>query len=390
MTALLINSGSSSLKFHLASLADHSLIASGNYDWAGQKCRFQLQGTKQDIPFRGAFQCFHHLLGELRQKFQREKSALKVAAHRVVHGGDLTTASVLDDRVIAAITKAAGFAPLHNPPALEVIAAARASMPKVMQVACFDTAFHASMDPRAFTYPIPSSWSEKLGLRRFGFHGLNVAWCAQRAREFLPARSTRLVVCHLGHGASASAVMDGKSVFTTMGLTPLDGLMMGTRSGSIDPGIIFHLARVHNLPAEEIEKALLKESGLLGVSGKSADMREVISLAAAGDVRASLAIDMYCLRVQQAIGALTATMGGLDAVIFTAGVGENAALIREKIIEPLKFLGLEIDPARNQSCQGDMDIATASASARVLVLAAREELQMLKEAQKLLAPGTEN
>lgn len=384
MTALLINTGSSSLKFHLLSLRDQSMQAHGMYDWAGQKCLGKIQEQSLELPFRGASECFHHLLGELANKFPAEMKALTAVAHRVVHGGNLAGTTLLDDVSVAEITRATGFAPLHNPPALEVIAQARAALGHVPQFACLDTAFHSSMKPAAFTYPIPSRWTHELGLRRYGFHGLNVAWCAGRARQMLGNRDARLVICHLGHGASATAVMDGKSVFTTMGLTPLEGLMMGTRCGSIDPGIIFHLARSQNLAPEAIEKALLRESGLLGVSGKTADMREILALANTGDANAALGLEMYCLRVQQAIGALAATMGGLDAVVFSAGVGENAALVREKIIGPLGFLGLELEESLNSRCKPDMDVSTLTAKARVLVIAAREELQMLKEIGQLL------
>ncbi|NBS91217.1 acetate/propionate family kinase, partial [bacterium] len=270
------------------------------------------------------------------------------------------------------------------PPAIKLIHEATSLLPNIKQVACFDTAFHSTMPEKSYTYPIPYAWTADFKLQRFGFHGLNYAWCSTKAAQLLGPEKNKLVICHLGHGASACAVSDGKSVYTTMGLTPLEGLMMGTRSGTIDAGIIFHMARTQKLSIEEIEKALLKESGLLGVSGKSADMREVITLAQAGDERANLAIEIYCLRVQQAIGALSTTMGGVDAVIFTAGVGENAALIREKVIAPLGFLGLEIDTALNQACQPDCDISKANSKSRVLVLAAREELQMLHEIDSLL------
>ena len=385
MTALLINTGSSSLKFHLASLSDHSILVQGMYDWASGRCQLKLQDHSAALNIQGAAECFHHLLTQLDALFPAQMKSLVAVAHRVVHGGTLCRTILLDDASVAKITQAADFAPLHNPPALEVIAQARARLQGLAQFACFDTAFHSTMPPEAFTYPIPARWTHELGLRRYGFHGLNVAWCSERAAQMLARPDGKLVVCHLGHGASATAVMDGKSVFTTMGLTPLEGLMMGTRSGSIDPGILFHLARTQNLDMVAMEKALLRESGLLGVSGKTADMREVLTLAKAGDPCATLAVDMYCHRVQQAIGALAATMGGVDAVVFSAGVGENAALVREKIISPLGFLGLEIDPTLNRQATPDCDVACATSRGRVLVIAAREELQMLREVEPLLA-----
>ena len=388
MIALILNSGSSSLKFHLANLKSKEIIAHGLADWAGEHCSYKLNSARVNIQstlsFSGPLPCFHHLLNDLQSRFQNEITHLEVIGHRVVHGGNLSKAMILDSNALVEIKSASTFAPLHNPPALELIHEAFTLLPNIKQVACFDTAFHSTMPRAAYTYPIPHDWTAEFKLRRFGFHGLNYAWCSTKAAQLLGQEKTKLVICHLGHGASACAVSNGKSVYTTMGLTPLEGLMMGTRSGTIDAGIIFHLAHTQKLSIEEIEKALLKESGLLGVSGKSADMREVITLAQAGDERANLAIEIYCLRVQQAIGALSTTMGGVDAVIFTAGVGENAALIREKVIAPLAFLGLEIDPALNKACQPDCDISRANSKSKVLVLAAREELQMLHEIESLL------
>jgi len=386
--ALILNSGSSSLKFHLANLKSKIIIAHGLADWAGEHCKYNLHSqsvnVESTLSVSDPASCFHHLLNDLQSRFQTEMNQLTVIGHRVVHGGNLSKATLLNTSTIEEINNASTFAPLHNPPAIKLIHEATSLLPNIKQVACFDTAFHSSMPEKSYTYPIPYAWTADFKLRRFGFHGLNYAWCSTKAAHLLGPEKNKLVICHLGHGASACAVSDGKSVYTTMGLTPLEGLMMGTRSGTIDAGIIFHLARTQKLSIEEIEKALLKNSGLLGVSGKSADMREVMTLAQAGDDRANLAIEIYCLRVQQAIGALSTTMGGVDAVIFTAGVGENAALIREKVIAPLGFLGLEIDTALNNACQPDCDISIANSKNRVLVLAAREELQMLHEIDSLL------
>lgn len=386
--ALILNSGSSSLKFHLANLKSKIIIAHGLADWAGEHCKYNLHSqsvnVESTLSVSDPASCFHHLLNDLQSRFQIQMNQLTVIGHRVVHGGNLSRATFLNTHSLEEITQASTFAPLHNPPAIKLINEAINLLPNIKQVACFDTAFHSTMSEKAYTYPIPYAWTADFKLRRFGFHGLNYAWCSTKAAQLLGPEKRKLVICHLGHGASACAVSDGKSVYTTMGLTPLEGLMMGTRSGTIDAGIIFHLARTQKLSIEEIEKAILKNSGLFGVSGKSADMRQVITLAKAGDERANLAIEIYCLRVQQAIGALSTTMGGVDAVVFTAGVGENAALIREKVIAPLAFLGLEIDPALNQACQPDCDISKANSKSKVLVLTAREELQMLHEIDSLL------
>lgn len=386
--ALILNSGSSSLKFYLANLKSKIIIAHGLADWAGEHCKYNLHSqsvnVESTLSVSDPASCFHHLLHDLQSRFQTEMNQLEVIGHRVVHGGNLSKATLLNTNTLEEITHASTFAPLHNPPGIKLINESINLLPNIKQVACFDTAFHSTMPEKAYTYPIPYAWTDDFKLRRFGFHGLNYAWCSTKASQLLGSEKNKLVICHLGHGASACAVSDGKSVYTTMGLTPLEGLMMGTRSGTIDVGIIFHLARTQKLSMEEIEKALLKESGLLGVSGKSADMREVMTLAQAGDERANLAIEIYCLRVQQAIGALSTTMGGVDAVIFTAGVGENASLIREKVIAPLGFLGLEIDTTLNKACQPDCDISRANSKGKVLVLAAREELQMLHEIDSLL------
>lgn len=385
--ALILNSGSSSLKFHLANLKSKEIIAHGLADWAGEHCSYKLQSqsvyVESTLSVSDPASCFHHLLHDLQSRFAIQMNQLTVIGHRVVHGGNLSKATLLSTNTLEEITHASTFAPLHNPPALELILEAINLLPNIKQVACFDTAFHSTMPEKAYTYPIPYAWSADFKLRRFGFHGLNYAWCSTKAAQLLGQEKTKLVICHLGHGASACAVSNGKSVYTTMGLTPLEGLMMGTRSGTIDAGIIFHLAHTQKLSLKEIEKALLKDSGLLGVSEKSADMRLVITLAQKGDERANLAIEIYCLRVQQAIGALSTTMGGVDAVIFTAGVGENASFIREKVIAPLGFLGLEIDPVLNLACTPDSAISCANSKSRVLVLAAREELQMLHEIDSL-------
>ena len=386
--ALILNSGSSSLKFHLAHLKTKIIIAQGIADWAGEHCNYKLHSQNVNIEstlsVSDPASCFHHILNDLQSRFATQMNQLEVIGHRVVHGGNLSKATLLNTSTLEEITHAITFAPLHNPAAIKLIHEAINLLPNIKQVACFDTAFHSTMPEKSYTYPIPYTWTADFKLRRFGFHGLNYAWCSTKAAQLLGPEKNKLVICHLGHGASACAVSNGKSVYTTMGLTPLEGLMMGTRSGTIDAGIIFHLARTQKLSIEEIEKTLLKDSGLRGVSGKSADMREVITLAQAGDDRANLAIEIYCLRVQQAIGALSTTMGGVDAVIFTAGVGENAALIREKVVAPLSFLGLEIDTALNQACQADCDISRANSKSKVLVLAAREELQMLHEIDSLL------
>jgi len=278
------------------------------------------------------------------------------------------------------------LAPLHNPPGLETLAAAEVELPEVPHVAAFDTAFHTTLPPAAYTYPVPEAWARNWKIRRFGFHGLSHAYCAGRAAAMLgrPVEELRLVICHLGHGCSATAVLHGRSVDTTMGFTPLDGLMMGTRSGAVDPGVVLHVQLYRGLSAKEVEDVLNRESGLLGVSGVSGDMRQVLIAAQAGNAQARLAVDVYTHRVRQAIGALTATLGGIDALVFTAGVGENSAEIRAASCRGLECFGVELDPDANACCRPDSDVARRSSPARILVVRTREDLTMLADVMRVI------
>jgi acetate kinase len=266
------------------------------------------------------------------------------------------------------------------------LAAAEAALPGVPHVAVFDTAFHADLPPAARTYAVPGAWTREWGIRRYGFHGLSHAYCAGRAAELLarPLAELRLVICHLGHGCSAAAVRGGRSVDTTMGFTPLDGLMMATRSGSLDPGIVLHVQLEHGLSAKQVEQALNRESGLLGVSGVSGDMREVLAAARSGNGRAQLALDVYTHRVRAAIGALAVTLGGIDALVFTAGVGENAAEVRAASCQGLECLGLELDAEANAGCRPDADVARRGGRARILVIATREDRTLLAEVMRVI------
>ncbi len=292
----------------------------------------------------------------------------------------------LRQKSAAQITALADLAPLHNPPSLETLATAEAELPGVPQVAIFDTAFHATLPPEARTYPIPEKWTRDWGIRRFGFHGMSHAYCSRRAAEMLggPADDLRLVICHLGSGCSDSAVRGGRCVATTMGFTPLDGLMMATRSGSIDPSIVLHVQQHHGLTPAQVETALNHDSGLLGVSGISGDMRQVLAAARTGHQQAQLALAIYTSRVRKAIGALTVTMGGVDALVFTAAVGEHATEVRQDICTGLECLGLELDTAANSTCRPDADVARRSSRGRILVIATREDITMLQEVIQVL------
>jgi acetate kinase len=318
-----------------------------------------------------------------------DRTTLAAVGHRIVHGGQFTSSVRITPEIRSRIAALADLAPLHNPPSMATLAAAQAELPGVPHVAVFDTAFHATLPPEARTYPLPENWTRDWGIRRFGFHGLSHAYCSRRAAELLgrPPQELRLIICHLGHGCSASAVRGGQSIDTTMGFTPLEGLMMGTRSGTIDPSIVLHVQQHHGLTAEQVEAALNHESGLLGVSGISGDMRQVLDAARAGREQAQLALEIYAHRVRQAIGALAVTLGGVDALVFTAGVGEHASQVREASCAGLECLGLELDAQANAACRPDADVARRGSRGRILVITTREDVTMLQEVIEVLGTG---
>ena len=305
---------------------------------------------------------------------------LAAVAHRVVHGGERFRDPVLvDPAVRAALAELTELAPLHNRPALEAIDAALAAFPGVPQVAVFDTAFHATLPEVAFAYAVPRRWREEWGIRRYGFHGLSVAWAAERVR------ARRLVVCHLGGGCSVTAVLDGRSVDTTMGFSPLEGVPMATRSGSIDPEIALHLLRTGRLGLEEIDQALERESGLIGLSGRSSRYEE---LERSDDPAARLALDVFAYRVAGAVAAMAAALAGLDALVFTGGVAERSARARADVCGRLGFLGVRLDPGRNAAAGGPEDeLAVEGAPVRVVALEAREDLVAARAARAVLSQG---
>jgi acetate kinase len=316
-----------------------------------------------------------------------DPAGVDAVAHRVVHGGSrFREPAVIDEEVRDQIFELQSLAPLHNAPALAGIATAERALPDVTHVAVFDTAFHATIPDEAAVYAVPARWREDWGIRRYGFHGLSVEWSAQRAPELL-ARSTdglRLVVCHLGGGASVTAVRDGRSVDTTMGFSPLEGVPMTTRSGSIDPGALLNVMAAHRVTREALEHTLNFESGLKGIAGGSGSMLEVEQRAAAGDGDARLALDVFAHRVAGAVATMAASAGGLDVLVFTAGIGENSPGTRERVCDRLGFLGLELSPDANAGADPDCDVATDGSRVRVLVVRAREELVAARGARALL------
>jgi acetate kinase len=312
-----------------------------------------------------------------------------VVGHRIVHGGTVFTGPVLiDETVRGQLADLTDLAPLHQPKSLAALDAVTTLLPSVTAVGCFDTAFHAAMPAAASTYAIPREWREKYGVRRFGFHGLSHAYCSQRAAVILgaPIEGLRIVTCHLGAGASLAAVLNGRSIDTTMGFTPLEGLVMATRSGTVDPGLLLWLEEHEKLAPHEVATALEQRSGLLALAG-TADMEAVQTLAAAGDADATLALAVYIHRLVAGIAAMAAAAGGLDALVFTGGVGEHSATVRQLAAEKVAFLGVTIDMTRNTGVDGDTNITARGCAIRTLVITAREDLQIAHEARGLLATG---
>ena len=381
MHVLLVNAGSSSLKVSLLDSDTQAVVAHGAADWAGQATHWKFVGpgvhVDETVPWRGPGPAVERTAHDLHVQPD-------AVGHRVVHGGTNTHALRVDAAVHQHLKSLVDLAPLHNPPSMEALAVAEKLWPGIPQIVSFDTTFHTTLSAAAYTYPLPSRWSGEWGYRRYGFHGLSHSYAARRTAQMLGRDDLRLVVCHLGHGCSASAVDRGRCVDTTMGYTPLDGLMMGTRSGSVDPSILIHVQRHHGLSIDQVEAALLRESGLFGVSGKSGDMRTTLAAEAAGDPAAKLAIEIYVHRVRQAIGALSATLGGIDVLAFTGGVGENAVEIRSRTCERFGFLGIELDGAANEREKCDADIATKGSKVRVFIIEAREDLSMLHEVLDVL------
>lgn len=306
--------------------------------------------------------------------------------HRIVHGGSVFARPVIvDEEVVKELTRLVDLAPLHQPMSLAALEAVTAGLPEIPAVACFDTSFHADLPPAAATYPLPREWRERWGLRRYGFHGLSHSYAAARGAELMGRSldATRIVTCHLGAGASLAAIRNGRSVDTTMGFTPLEGLMMATRSGSIDPGLLLWLANTVGMSGADLAKGLEEQSGLLGLAG-SADMREVLAASEAGSTEARLALDVYLHRLRTGIASMAASLGGLEGLVFTGGVGENSPIIREWAVEGLHYLGMVIDPEKNREHSGDRVVSPPHTPVQLVVVASREDLQIAREVRRLL------
>jgi acetate kinase len=368
MKVFVVNSGSSSIKYQLVDLDSGEATVSGLIERIGEP------GGEASDHTAGMRQVLDHLGDD------REFAAV---GHRVVHGGPrFTEATLITDEVEREIDDLSALAPLHNPANVLGIRAARAALPDVPHVAVFDTAFHQTLPPDAYTYAIDAEIAKKYQVRRYGFHGTSHKYVSEEAARFLgrPLESLKTIVLHLGNGASVTAVNGGRSVDTSMGLTPLEGLVMGTRSGDIDPGVIFHLSRVAGMSIDELDVLLNRRSGLLGLTG-SGDMRDVQEAAALGDEAAIAALAVWRGRIRHYIGAYIATLGGLDALVFTAGIGENNALLRRRALAGLEFLGIEIDDDRNElQSKVARVISPEGASVAVLVIPTNEELEIARQA----------
>jgi len=400
MKILVLNSGSSSQKACLYDIGETlpahppACLWEGRIEWAGETAEVTTKAKGIREAKRVAGMSRRQVLEDLVSTLWKRRwtavidSASDIAAvgHRVVHGGPHFEDPVtITPEVISAIGSVSAFAPLHIRSELEGIRMIESLLGAVPQMAVFDTGFHRQMPPAAAVYPGPYEWFEK-GIRRHGFHGVNHQYCAGRAAQLLDRdlQSLKLVTCHLGNGCSIAAIEGGRSVDTTMGFTPLDGLMMGTRSGSVDPGILTFLMREHHLDGPEINKVLNQRSGLLGVSGISGDMREILSAIQAGHQRAKLAFDIYVHRIRSAIGGMTAVLGGMDALVFTGGVGENSPDVRAETCGTLGYLGLSLDSGRNMRPSLDEDISTSESLVRVLVIRAEEDWAIAAECWKLV------
>ncbi len=397
MNVLVINAGSSSLKYQLFDMETETVVAKGLCERIGIDGRLKHTPVsngkpvfKEDIPLPTHAEAISAVMEKLTSKEYGVITSLKeigAIGHRVLHGGQKFSQSVLiNDAVLTAITECIPFGPLHIPANLMGIKACQKVMPGIPQVAVFDTAFHQTMPKHAYIYPIPYSYYEKYGLRRYGFHGTSHKYVSQKALEILgiPAKGSRLITCHLGNGSSIAAVRDGKCLDTTMGLSPLEGLPMGTRCGSIDPTILSFMANHEGLTFQQIMEVLNKESGVLGVSGVSSDFRDIEEAAAEGNERAQLALDLFHYNVRKYIGSYMAVMGGVDAIIFTAGVGENGPETREAIMDGLETMGMCIDKEKNKFKGLLRDITGEGSNVRILVIPTNEELVIARDTKEIV------
>ncbi|MBP2642189.1 MAG: ackA [Firmicutes bacterium] len=396
MKVLVVNCGSSSLKYQLFNMTDESVLAKGLVERIGMegsilthkptgKDKVEL---KADISNHSiAIKMVLEALADKVHGVISNMNEIIAVGHRVVHGGEKFSASVLiTPEVLKGIEECVEMAPLHNPPNLLGIAACTNLMPKTPQVAVFDTAFHQTMPKHAFLYGLPYEAYEKYGIRRYGFHGTSHKYVSQRVAELMgqPLEDLRIITCHLGNGASLAAVKNGKSVDTSMGFTPLEGLVMGTRSGAIDPAILPFLIKKEGFSADQLDTYLNKKSGVLGISGVSSDFRDIEDAAGHGNERAELALKIFVYKVRKYIGGYVAALGGVDAIVFTAGLGENSPNERASICEGLEFLGTRIDPVKNNVRGKEQEISVDGAKVKLYTIPTNEELVIARDTKSLV------
>lgn len=396
MNILVLNCGSSSIKYKLFDMPAQKVKASGGIEkigMAGSFIKFSMpDGSKkiEEMPIpehTAGVQIIFNVLTNAEYGVMKSLNELDAVGHRMLHAGSkITKSSILTQEVLDIFASCNDLGPLHNPANLKGVNAVKSLLPNIPQVGVFDTAFHQTMPDYAYMYPLPYEFYEKYGVRRYGFHGTSHRYVSQRVCEFLGIKpeGKKILTCHVGNGGSYSAVVDGKCVDTTMGLTPLEGIMMGTRCGEIDPAIIPYIMKHANLTAEEMDTIMNKKSGLLGISGKTSDMREIQALRDAGDDRARLAQEMYFYRLRKQIGAYAAAMGGVDIIVFTGGVGENKQNAREAACKGLEFMGVKLDLEKNNKIQGDEAIiSTPDSKVTVCVIPTDEELMIALDTQAL-------
>ena len=401
MKILIVNAGSSSLKYQLVDMNGEKTLAKGLVERIGiegSKLTQKVNGEKYEIeqPMKDHVAACQYMLEALTDKEHgvvTNMNEIGAVGHRVLHGGEKFTASVIiSEPVIEAIKENIPLGPLHNPANLMGIQACQKVMPDTPMVAVFDTAFHQTMPPKAYLYGVPMDYYKRLKVRRYGFHGTSHRYVSARAAEFLgkSAKDLRIITCHLGNGSSVCAVDHGKCVDTSMGITPLEGLLMGTRSGSLDPAVLQFIMNNDGIDINEMLTILNKKSGLLGISGISSDMRDVDKAAEEGNQNALIAQQMLDMGVKKYIGAYAAEMGGVDVIVFTAGIGENGIELRERVMENMEFLGAKIDKEKNKVKGKEVDISAKDSKVKVLVIPTNEEIVIARDTLSLVTGSTTN
>lgn len=396
MNILVLNCGSSSVKYKLIEIKANKVLAEGGIEKIGLpdafiKFKFGNEKIQQDLDINDHVGAIKSILDNLTSKEYgciKDFKEIDAVGHRVVHGGEKFNKSVLiNDEVIAKIKECYGIAPLHNPVNMAGIDAINEVLPEVPQVGVFDTAFHQTMPAKSYMYALPYKYYAEDGVRRYGFHGTSHRYVSQRVCEFLGVepKGKKIITCHVGNGGSITAVKDGKSIDTSMGLTPTEGLMMGTRCGDVDPGALIFLMDKHNLSSKDMLNMVNKESGLAGISGISSDMREITAAAKQGNEKAILSLEMYEQRITKYVGAFAAEMGGVDIIVFTGGVGEHQSSTRANVCNPLRFMGVEIDDAANDANNGDEGIiSTPNSAVKVVVIPTDEEYMIAKDTEAII------